>query len=76
VAARRVSNWELTKTTVNGEESTFTPRLPDPALLPTEVTGTVETLKLVPYASTELRLAIFPHVKADLGIMPGGKATS
>ncbi|WP_263358312.1 glycoside hydrolase family 127 protein [Acidicapsa ligni] len=76
VAAREVAHWELTKSRVNNEEATFTPRLPDPIQLPTELTGPVQTLKLVPFASTELRIAVFPHLKTDLGVMPGGKTSS
>ncbi len=73
VAARQVSDWKLTRTVVNDEAATFTPRLPDATVLPTELTGPVQQLKLVPYGTTELRMAVFPHLKADPGEMPGGK---
>ena len=71
VSARQVSNWELTKTTVNGEAATFTPRLPDAAVLPHQMEGPVKKLKLIPYASTELRLTIFPYLKANPDAKPG-----
>jgi len=59
------------KTVVNGEEATFTPRLPDAAALPHQREGPVKKLKLIPYASTELRLTIFPYLKADPAAKPG-----
>jgi hypothetical protein len=76
VAARKVTGWELTKSVVNGEDCTFTPRLPDAVELAAKLEGPVVSLKLVPYASTELRVTVFPHVKADLGVMPGGKVVA
>jgi uncharacterized protein len=65
VAARHVQDWELIETKVNDAAATMTPRLPDPALLTTLVTAPTETITLVPYASTELRLAIFPKLKVE-----------
>jgi len=73
VKVREVKNWELTHTVVNKEDATFTPRLPDSVQLPTELEGPTQTIELVPFASTELRLAVFPHIKADPGEMPGSK---
>jgi hypothetical protein len=56
---------------VNGEEIVLTPPLPDPALLMNEVAGPSHPLDLIPYGNTELRLAVFPRLKVDLGPMPG-----
>jgi uncharacterized protein len=67
VAARQVRNWSLIETKVNEEMTTMTPRLPDPATLTTSVMGPTQMLKLVPYASTELRLTVFPRLKVDPG---------
>jgi hypothetical protein len=65
VNARRVRDWQLVTTRVNDEDATMTPRLPDPALLTNSVTGASQPLKLVPYASTELRVTVFPRLKVE-----------
>lgn len=65
VVARRIKDWPLIKTTVNGEETTMTPRLPDPALLTNSAEENLETLRLIPYCNTELRLTIFPRLKVE-----------
>lgn len=58
---RKIEGWELQ---VNPSRPTqkFTPPLPD--LSCSEVSGMVERVTLVPYGSTELRMTIFPKVKA------------
>ncbi len=71
VSARFVENWKAAETIVDRESVTFTPRLPDASVLPTRLTGPVQQLTLVPYGNTELRIAIFPHLKTDPGPMPG-----
>lgn len=71
VQARRISGWSLTQTVVNGEPATFTPRLPDATLIPTLVSDASESLTLVPYGCTELRVSVFPQLKAEPGRMPG-----
>jgi hypothetical protein len=63
VNAREVSDWSLLRAKVNDEDAMMTPRLPDPATLAANVTGPTRALKLVPYASTELRLTVFPRLK-------------
>ena len=73
VHARKVTGWELSNTSVNGEAAVLTPPLPDPALLMSEVAGPPHPLDLVPYGNTELRLAVFPRLKVDLGPMPGDR---
>ncbi len=71
VQAHPIHGWDLTQTVVNGEAATFTPRLPDATLIPTMISAEVEQLRLIPYGCTELRLTVFPHLKAEPGKMPG-----
>jgi hypothetical protein len=71
VHSRKVTGWELSNTKVNGEEVVLTPPLPDPALLMNELAGPPYPLDLIPYGNTELRLAVFPRLKVELGPMPG-----
>jgi len=78
VPARRVSGWRMlrlkkttrqtstwdsfTVKTVTGDFR-FTPQLPDPKTLHKRLGKKVETLTLVPYGCTNLRIAIFPRCK-------------
>jgi len=63
VSARQIRDWPLIETRVNDEPATMTPRLPDPATLASSVVGPIQTLKLVPYGNTELRMTVFPRLK-------------
>jgi hypothetical protein len=65
VDVRQVVGWELIHATMQERAVRFTPRLPDPALLPYQLAPASQQVKLVPYASTELRLSVFPHVKNE-----------
>jgi hypothetical protein len=65
VAARQVRDWSLLQTQVNDVTTAMTPRLPDSASLASSAVGPTRTLGLVPYANTELRLAVFPRLKID-----------
>ena len=59
VQARRVEGWTLRESPKNPAQR-FTPSLPDLAKLkPAE---TAETLTLVPYGATHLRLTVFPEL--------------
>jgi hypothetical protein len=44
----------------------FTPQLPDPAELPGRLEPSVETVTLVPYGCTRLRLSIFPFADNNI----------
>ncbi|HEU5352184.1 MAG TPA: beta-L-arabinofuranosidase domain-containing protein [Terracidiphilus sp.] len=61
VPARRIEGWELQANPGNPEQK-FTPCLPE--MSEATVSETSETVTLVPYGSTQLRMAIFPVVKA------------
>ena len=60
VAARRVEDYTLQGNT-NQDDQSFTPPLPDLAF--SEVSRETETITLVPYGSTQLRVTIFPEMK-------------
>ena len=61
VPARKIEDWELQANPKNPDQK-FTPQLPEPGT--SQVSQTVERLTLVPYGSTELRVTIFPALKA------------
>jgi hypothetical protein len=61
VSARKIEGWELKADEKNPAQK-FTSPLPD--LNASKVSETVERLTLVPLGSTELRVTIFPGVKA------------
>lgn len=58
--ARRLRRWNLMRVGVADREWTFTPPLPDPVTLPERLEEEVGKVTLVPYGSTQLRLAVFP----------------
>jgi uncharacterized protein len=59
--ARKIEGWELQENPDNPAQK-FTPCLPE--MDEATVSETRETVTLVPYGSTQLRMAIFPVVKA------------
>lgn len=59
VAARKIPEWELLASPEKPDQK-FTPPLPD--LSVAAVSQTPETLQLVPYGSTKLRITIFPNL--------------
>ena len=61
VPARKIEDWELQANPDNPAQR-FTPPLPE--VSSSKVSKKLERLKLVPYGSTQLRLTIFPAVKA------------
>jgi hypothetical protein len=60
VPARKIEGWELLANPDDPSQK-FTPPLP--VLSESKVSETVESLTLVPYGSTQLRMTIFPAVK-------------
>lgn len=60
VPARKIEGWELQANPDNPEQK-FTPPLPD--LTVSKVSDAAETLTLVPYGSTQLRMTIFPDLQ-------------
>jgi len=60
VAAKKIEGWELMANPDNPAQK-FTPSLPD--LNSSKVSETTETLALVPYGSTKLRVTIFPNLQ-------------
>ncbi len=74
VPARKVRNWKLVKrktveSFIDGRVQkikgnfTLTPPLPDPVSLPQRLGKTLQTIRLVPYGCTNLRLSVFPRCK-------------
>ena len=60
VPARKIEGWELQSNPDNPAQK-FTPPLPD--LTISKVSDTVESLTLVPYGATQLRMTIFPSLR-------------
>lgn len=62
VPARKVSGWKTARIKKNRNAS-LTPPLPDPATLKQRLSKRVETVTLVPYGCTHLRITIFPQAE-------------
>ena len=60
IPARKIKDWKLQVNPDNPNQS-FTPCLPDPAAR--HMSEEVESITLVPYGSTHLRMTIFPELK-------------
>ncbi len=78
VKAKRVKNWDLAPSEVLGQDCVFTPRLPDPALLPEALSEEFEEVLLKPFGTTDLRLTVFPRIKpawTRTAILPGPDGT-
>jgi hypothetical protein len=61
VPARSINGWDL-RTSPTDPGQKFTPPLPSPDA--TSVGVEIEQLTLVPYGSTQLRMSIFPWMRA------------
>ncbi len=72
VRAQKVRNWKIVRrktveSFIDGRvrklkgRFAFTPPLPDPASLPGRLGKRLQTIRLVPYGCTNLRITIFPH---------------
>ncbi|HTX98923.1 MAG TPA: beta-L-arabinofuranosidase domain-containing protein [Bacteroidota bacterium] len=59
VPARLVRNWRLDQDP-HVAEARYTPHLPSRSTLPSRISTTLDTITLVPYGCTELRMSIFP----------------
>lgn len=69
VKGKRVDGWEL-QVNPDNPEQLFTPALPD--LSQSTNVNKEESITLVPYGSTQLRLTIFPHT--DVGARADGSS--
>ncbi len=72
IPARRVRGWNLVRkrqitthyfgrTAKRQGDFQFTPQLPEPEALPARLAAKLETVTLVPYGCTHLRISIFPQ---------------
>jgi hypothetical protein len=61
VPARRIAGWDLRSSPTDPEQK-FTPPLPAPDAA--QISTATETLTLVPYGSTQLRMSVFPWLRA------------